>query len=517
MFLFDLQGEFGTLTERRKLTRAFEAAWARVQTDDPGQPIPGLDQAFQDALLACLRWHRCMLVGEVVPISLSYLRHNPQADELSAYDFVLVDEYQDLNRAEQQVLDLLGARGALAVIGDDDQSIYGFKWANPEGIREFHEGHDPTHDVQLTICRRCPAEVVDMAQTLIERNPGRVRGPLEAHPDNPRAELAHVQWRSVSAEAEGIARYIASEVEAGAEPGHCLVLAPARIIGYEIRDAIQALGIPARSYFREEAAGSDSAREALTLLTLLADPDDRPALRTWIGLGSTRFLVGGYRRVRTAAEAAGLSVAEILPKVESGEVDVQYSAAVVERWGILQERLEELRELSDDPAAIIDQVLPDGEDELALMREIALEALEEAEGTNEVVSAVRYGVAQREVPIESEEVRVMSLHASKGLTAEVVVLAGTNEGLIPRIDTSLQPDEQQAQLEEQRRLFFVGMTRTRRALVFSTYSQLDTATAYRLQVARGVRRPGGFRVLASQFLDELGDGLPPAVRGEEWI
>jgi DNA helicase-2/ATP-dependent DNA helicase PcrA len=66
--------------------------------------VDGLDQAFQDALLDALRWHRAMLIGEVVPLALNYLRNNPQAPERAAYSYVLVDEYQDLNRAEQTVI-----------------------------------------------------------------------------------------------------------------------------------------------------------------------------------------------------------------------------------------------------------------------------------------------------------------------------------------------------------------------------------------------------------------------------
>jgi superfamily I DNA/RNA helicase len=154
----DLTGPFPPqFTERDELRKSFEAAWARQQTDRPGAPVQGLDQAFQDALLESLRWNRCMLIGEVVPIALDYLRTNPQAPERTSYSFVLVDEYQDLNKAEQTVVDLLCDQAELAVIGDDDQSIYGFKWANPEGIRTFAATHAGTADVQFTECRRCPA------------------------------------------------------------------------------------------------------------------------------------------------------------------------------------------------------------------------------------------------------------------------------------------------------------------------------------------------------------------------
>ncbi len=201
-----------------------------------------------------------MLVGEVVPVALSYLTNNPNADERIAFDHVLVDEFQDLNRAEQEVLNLLSEDGNLAVIGDDDQSIYSFKWANPEGIREFAVDHPGTQDVEFVICRRCPHRVVEMAQTLIQRNPGRIRGPLRARRVNPQGEIHNVQWSSTAEEAEGIARFVISNVEEGIDAGRCLVLANSRLVGYGIRDAIRAGGLECNSFFREEAVSSDSRR-----------------------------------------------------------------------------------------------------------------------------------------------------------------------------------------------------------------------------------------------------------------
>lgn len=516
LLLQDLDGGFGGIRARRALVAAFEAAWARQQIDEPGQPVPGLDQAFQDAFLGSLRWHRAMLVGEVVPIALSYLHNNPQASERGAYDHVLVDEYQDLNRAEQQVLNLVSAESSLAVIGDDDQSIYAFKWANPEGIREFDQDHPGTEDVHFTICRRCPQQVVDMAQTLIQRNPGRVRLPLVAKADNPVGEIHNVQWRSVEDEAEGIAEFIKHKVSTGVDPGRCLVLANSRRIGYAIRDAVRARDIACSSFFHEEPVESEAAQEALTLITLLAQPSDRVAIRAWLSFGSSTQRTPAYRRLIGAARESDTDIADILDQLDSSERSIPHTTNAVERYRELQRRLVVLRACGEDLARLIDELLPETNEDLTLLREAALKALEDADGVSSMANALRYGVAQRETPLESTEVRVMSLHASKGLTADLVVLAGLVEGLIPRIDDDASPADQEAQEQEQRRLFFVGITRTTDMLVLSSYAELEVATAHRLQVRRGPRTPGGFRTFASSFFDELGDGLPTAVRGEEW-
>ena len=77
-----------------------------------------------------------MLIGELIPEGIKYLRNNPQSPYRTAFDHVLVDEYQDLNRAEQRLVDLL-ANGSLVVIGDEDQSIYSFKHATPRALWNF--------------------------------------------------------------------------------------------------------------------------------------------------------------------------------------------------------------------------------------------------------------------------------------------------------------------------------------------------------------------------------------------
>jgi len=517
LLLADLEGAFGTLSDRRKLVLAFEAAWARRQSEDPGQPVEGLDQAFQDALLRSLRWHRAMLVGEVVPVALSYLRNNPQADERSSFDHVLVDEYQDLNRAEQEVLDLLSESGNLAVIGDDDQSIYSFKWANPEGIREFADDHPGTRDVEFLICRRCPHRVVAMAQTLIQRNPGRVRGPLSARRVNPQGEVHNVQWTSTSDEADGIARFVISNIAEGIDAGKCLILANSRRIGYGIRDAIRIGGVECNSFFREEAVSADSAQEAVTLLTLLARPTDRLALRAWLAIGSSTERRPTYRRLWAAARDEGVDVWEVIRRLDRGEIRIPYTSDALDRWRELVDRLNALESLKEDLQTVVDEILPEGDAELAILRDNALSTIDEVDDLTQLADALRYGVSQREVPLEAAEVRVMSMHASKGLTADLVVLAGLVDGIVPRVDRRLSEEGQEAQLQEQRRLFFVAMTRTTNILVFSSYSQLDAATAHRLQVARGRRIAGGsFRTFASGFLGELGEECPDAIRGEDW-
>jgi DNA helicase-2/ATP-dependent DNA helicase PcrA len=183
-----------------------------------------------------------MLIGELVPENLRYLRNNPEAAERSAFDHVVVDEYQDLNRADQALLDLL-TYGNSVVIGDENQSIYRFRFAHPEGIREFDQSHDPTHDEDLDECRRCPKLVVELANGLIMHNhPGVDEAQLLPLDGNSEGQIHIVQWRSITDEAEGTAEYVRwlTTGDRGYEPGDILILSPRRQIAYSVRDALQA-------------------------------------------------------------------------------------------------------------------------------------------------------------------------------------------------------------------------------------------------------------------------------------
>jgi superfamily I DNA/RNA helicase len=100
-----------------------------LQSDAPGWPQNPKDREFHTALINWLRFHRALLIGELVPEALRYLRNNPGCDARSAFDHVIVDEYQDLNRAEQDLIQLLSGNRAIAIVGDVDQSIYRFRHA----------------------------------------------------------------------------------------------------------------------------------------------------------------------------------------------------------------------------------------------------------------------------------------------------------------------------------------------------------------------------------------------------
>jgi superfamily I DNA/RNA helicase len=302
-------GAFGPKRDCTRRIRAFEAAWARLQSETPGWPQDTVDRQFQAALISWLRFHRAILIGELVPEALRFLRNNPAATARSAFDHVIVDEYQDLNKAEQDLIDLLAGQGSTAIVGDVDQSIYRFRHANPEGIDAFRQQHPTTHDETLDECRRCPTGVVSIADHLIRHNhPSTALQRLLPRAGNPAGQVHIVQWAGIPEEAEGLSTYVHSLLSNGLyAPGDILILTPRRLLGYGIRDRIAETGDAVHSFYHEEALETDAAQRAFALLSLLVDPEDRVALRWWLGDGSPSSRKNGYQRLRQHCEAAGTS------------------------------------------------------------------------------------------------------------------------------------------------------------------------------------------------------------------
>jgi superfamily I DNA/RNA helicase len=127
----------------------------------------------------------------------------------------------------------------------------------------------------------------------------------------------------------------------------------------------------------------------------------------------------------------------------------------------------------------------------------------------DLLDKIRLEITQPELPTDVEYVRVMSLHKSKGLTADFVAIVGCVEGLIPFVKPKLTPAEQQRALQEQRRLFYVSLTRTGQALLLSSVAHINPDLAYRM----GARIRANGSTIASRFLGELGPSVPRSMSG----
>ncbi len=508
----------------RKLQAAYEAAWARLQQEEPGHAVVAEDAAFQAELLAWLRFHEAMLIGEVVPLFFDFLSANPAANERSEYSHILVDEYQDLNKAEQGVIRLLSTTADVCIVGDDDQSIYSFKHAHPDGIREWINDNPDAADIGLEGCRRCPTRVVEMARSLIAHNGNRPeRRQLDPMPANGVGDVRIIQYGTLDAEVGGVSQLVSQFVADGVPPGDILVLAQSKAVGTPIFEAIAGAGVAVRSEYTEAELNSLDAQRAFALLKLLDDRGDRVALRWLVGVDSDTWNAAGYRRVRERCEATGDTPWAVLEQLRDGILTLRYTDNIVQAFRDLCAELDTLETVSD-LNTLIDGLFPDGQAETREIRTLSLQVLEGNPDINrtDFVAELLTAVTQPEIPTNVDYVRIMSLHKSKGLSAPVTIVCGCVEGLLPRRPEDGMAVQQVAEyIEEQRRLFYVGITRVKAVpgegksgTLILTYAQrMPYGDARRAGIQPARQDYGDAVLLASRFINELGPQAPEPVRG----
>ncbi len=516
--------DYGGIRNRQERLSAFNAAWARRQTEDPGWPADPIDRRFQGDLLLWLRFHESMLIGEIVPETLRYLQNNPLAEERRLFDHVLVDEYQDLNRAEQDLVNLLAENANLTIVGDEDQSIYSFKYAYPHGIAEFQDHHPGTHDENLTDCRRCPRLVVSMANSLISNNRIRTNRRLDPLPESPDGNVYLVQWQTLEEEAQGIAQFTNNKIKrTEVSAGRVLILAPRQKLGKIICGALHQLGIAAHSFYQDSILDGNpkqldrsQAQQALSLLTLLVKPTDRVALRCLCGFGSNSLNREPWQSLRNHCQATGLSPFDALDSISDGRLEILGTEALIEQFRNPRQRLHELDNLQGQP--LVDALFPVNQEWSESFRTMAAQLTEEQKIPAQLYETIHTNLIQPELPTDVDYVRVMSLHKSKGLDADLVVITGCIQGLIPTPpDKNLPLDIQEELREEQRRLFYVGISRTRQTLVLSSVVRIPSALAYQINVPVITRNRQYTDTIASPYLLEMGPDCPHAIGGQDFL
>lgn len=514
----DLAQSFGGKKRTKVLLTAFEAAWARMQNEEAGVPRNPVDVLFQVALISWLRFHKAMLIGELVPLSLSFVRDNPAIPIFPEFDHVLVDEYQDLNKSDQELVQTLSLGRTLSVIGDDNQSIYSFRYANPEGIRNFTSNNPTAVPFVINECRRCPGNIVSISNSLISYDPLRSRPtPLIPVQDRPNAEIYIVQHNNNEDETESIADYINSRLNTDRDlrPGQVLVLATRRYIGNKIRQALIQRRLNSLSYFFEDELDQDSAAEGMCLLKLLVEPNDRAALRAWIGIPSSDGFSKSYARIMRIAQDNGIEPRAVLDQLVQNQISIPYTDKVKARYSLLLQRLANVDGLT---GLTLVRSLWDINDEQSLDIRLLAESIALSNPLpQELLESLLTAITQPVLPgADSDIIRVMSLHKSKGLTAKIVIVAGCVAGAMPTLtESSDTPIE--AQYNEQRRLFYVAITRATSTLVISSSASMLLRDAMASGVEFTRKLPYG-RVMtpASPFITELGATAPATINTQAW-
>ncbi|HEY7634735.1 MAG TPA: UvrD-helicase domain-containing protein [Gemmatimonadales bacterium] len=441
---------------------------------------------------------------------LTLFREHP--DRLRVYSerfsFILVDEFQDTNRAQYELVRLLGAHGNVCAVGDDDQSIYGWRGADVRNMQAFLQDFPGTKLVRLEENYRSTQVVLDAANGIIAENTGRLGKTLvtRRRGGEPVTLLAAADERD---EAEWVVRELERRRAAGDwQYGEMAVLYRTNSQSRALEEAFRRAGVKYRLVGAISFYERREVKDLLAYLRLLANPaDDEAFLRAIAvprrGLGESSLATLGRtatqwhkplletariadrvpelrpnarealrsfaRLIDELAQPSGqLPPAEVLERVIAA---IDYEAVLLVEGTEGVDRWENVRELVASATTWSEEVTEDPESGTPLERFLAEAAL---------LSAVDTAVGP------DEGVTLMTLHTAKGLEWPVVVLTGMEHGLFPLARAEEQPDG----LEEERRLCYVGLTRAKDKLY--------------LTWARARRRGGELRPgIASRFLRAL--------------
>jgi superfamily I DNA/RNA helicase len=518
-----------SITERKKMLESYESAWANLQSEKPGLPRNEVEEEFLARIKDWLKYHQGMMVGEVIPIALNYLQNNPATPEIGKYDIVLVDEYQDLNKAEQEFIRIINGNKNIVIVGDDDQSIYGFKNAHPEGIREVNSLYGKFDDIQFDMIRRCPQFVTRLASALISKNTHRTLGELKPYGKNQQGIVQIIQWGNNNQEIEGIVKIVKKEIDGNLiRPEDILVLSPRRLFGYRIKDMLLTNGISAKSYFREDVIKNKNVQRAFSLLYLLAFPYDKISLRYLLGYGDSNFRLEQYKIIKEYADKNKIVIKDVLDSILNGRIKIDGIKSLLNAYRrILTDLAVIKRRLLEDADNLFEYFLKgddkDDFDEISFLFQdiLSTNPLENSEDENiwmkSIVSKLAESLTVPDIPDNIDHVRIMSLHSSKGLNAKFIIMVSMIDELMPFFSKDDVRKEIEI-IEEQRRLFYVAMTRCKSSeidypgrLIISSFIRLSGVDAVRIGINAN---PKSQKVVqSSRFINDFGRIKPETILG----
>lgn len=433
------------------------------------------------------------------------------------FKYIMVDEYQDTNTAQFELIRLLAdANRNLCVVGDDDQSIYKFRGANIRNILDFEQVYPEAEVIRLEQNYRSTQNVLDAANAVIRNNKGRKSKTLWT--DKGEGSRLHFrQFDNAYEEAEFIADDVARKKrEASADYGDCAVLyrtnAQARLL--EERFIIE--GIP---YDVVGGVNFYARREIKDLLAYLKTIDngrDDLAVKRIInipkrGIGAATIAkvqdyadmreISFYDALRQADEimSIGKSAAKLKPFVTM----IQSFRSKLEFYG-LEDLIKDVIETTGYVAELEASDEEDAENRIENIDEliskiVAFEEVRDQPTLGEFLEEVALVADIDRVENDSNRVLLMTLHSAKGLEFPHVYLAGMEDGIFPSYMTitSDDPDE----IEEERRLAYVGMTRAKEDL---------TLCYAKMRMIRGETQMNAVSRFVKEIPEELMDNRPPA-------
>lgn len=436
------------------------------------------------------------------------LRHDAETRELwnRRLQFLMIDEYQDTNRSQYELMRLLASPPHnVAVVGDEDQSIYGWRGADINNILDFEKDFPEARVIRLEQNYRSTRTIIEAAGAVVARNKAR-KGKWLFTENEEGSPVCFFE----APDGEQEAMFIASTIEKHRRQDPAARVAVLYRTNFQSRQIEEALRRYQIGYlvvggfsFYQRA----EVKDALAYVRLLINPDDDVSLMRVLNVPARGIGKTTVEQLESRAASNGLSLWRAIESACDGR---QLGARAEASLGAFRRLINELREdlSTRAPQEVLSEILdrtgyrkmlesdttPDSETRLGNLEELvsaAADAHDRGESLVDFLDTTAL-VADADALDETAPVSLLTMHNAKGLEFPVVFIAGMEEGLFPHSRSR----ESEEQLEEERRLCYVAMTRAQKRLYLSA--------------ARVRRRYGGSPpepCIRSRFLDEVPPGL----------
>ncbi len=387
----------------------------------------------------------------------------------SLWQYIHIDEYQDTNLVQCRIAHTLTApKNNICVVGDIDQNIYSWRGANIDNILAFEKKYPKTTTLLLEQNYRSTKTILEVSNTIIQKNKQRKEKKLFT--DNPKGEkVALVSVYDENAEAIFIAKQSLKEISAGTSAKDITVLYRANFQSRALEEAFLANEVPyqvlgVRFFERKEV------KDILSFIRVAINPESLSDIKRIVnvpprGIGKVTLLKITTHREDLLSPRAKKNVAEfqnLLTQIRECAQTQPISKTIL--FVLKKSGLEEvLRKGTSDEQERLENI-----HELVTLA-MRYDTLTPEEGVEKLLEDAALATDQDEIKEEKDAVKLMTVHASKGLEFDTVFITGLEEGLFPHKKISAERIDE----EEERRLFYVALTRAKKKL-FLTYTSIRT-------------------------------------------
>ncbi len=505
----DLSDVQMTISSWKNAMRSPQDAWSRA-ADDREQRIAIIYRYYSEYLKA----YNAVDFDDLILLPVQLFRDNPEVLQKwrRKIRYMLVDEYQDTNLCQYELVKLLVAeRAAFTVVGDDDQSIYAWRGARPENLAQLKDDFPSLKIVKLEQNYRSTARILRCANMVIANNPHVFEKALWSD-HTIGDELRIVRCRNEDAEADRVATEILDQkLKKGQAFRDFAVLYRGNHQARLLEMKLQAYQIPYRISGGQSFFAKNEIKDAMSYLRLLVNPDDNAAFLRVVNVPRREIGPRTLEQLSHYARSRDISLFRALGDMGAETHVTEKGLDRLRRFAHWVDNTCE-RLFSEDPIPVIKQLFTDIEYEEWLhlhsgspkqaerrmeniwyLVESIQRMLDDGKGTTDEMGIedaisrliLRDMMEQQEEEDDSDKVQLLTLHASKGLEFPHVFIMGLEEEILPH-----RSSIEEGNIEEERRLMYVGITRARETLTI-------TYAAQRKQYGEKLE------TIPSRFLDEL--------------